>query len=119
MVVEFLVVEVDDDEVVADDPPSGVDDEPEPEDPDSDDADFDDDDDESDDEPDSAAGVVVLDFPRLSFLKKPDPLKVTPTGWKTFFTAIVSPVSGWVYSVSESSVNACWTSMVSPVSTNL
>ena len=119
MVVEFLVVEVDDDEVVADDPPSGVDDEPEPEDPDSDDEDFDDDDDESDDEPDSAAGVVVLDFPRLSFLKKPDPLKVTPTGWKTFFTAIVSPVSGWVYSVSESSVNACWTSMVSPVSTNL
>lgn len=120
MVVEFLVVEVDDDEVVADDPPSDFDDEPEPEDPDSDDEDFDDDDDdESDDEPDSAAGVVVLDFPRLSFLKKPDPLKVTPTGWKTFFTAIVSPVSGWVYSVSESSVNACWTSMVSPVSTNL
>ena len=110
---------MDDDEVVADDPPSDFDDEPEPEDPDSDDEDFDDDDDESDDEPDSAAGVVVLDFPRLSFLKKPDPLKVTPTGWKTFFTAIVSPVSGWVYSVSESSVNACWTSMVSPVSTNL
>lgn len=75
--------------------------------------------DESEEELESPAGVVVLDFPRLSFLKKPDPLNVTPTGWKTFFTAMVSPVSGWVYSVSVSSVNAWWTSIVSPVSTNL
>jgi hypothetical protein len=46
-------------------------------------------------------------------------LKVTPTGWKTFFTAIVAPEAGWTASVSASSVKACWTSMVSPVSTNL
>lgn len=71
--------------------------------------------DESEVEP---GGVLAFD-PRLSVLKKPDPLKVTPTGWKTFFTASTSPESGWAYSVSESSVNACWTSMVSPVSTNL
>ena len=57
--------------------------------------------------------------PRLSVLKNPDPLKVTPTGWKTFFTGRTSPESGWAYSLSVSSVNACWTSMVSPVSTNL
>ena len=56
---------------------------------------------------------------RLSVLKKPDPLKVTPTGWKTFFTAIFLPVSGWGYLVRVSSVKACWTSMVSPVATNL
>lgn len=62
----------------------------------------------------------VVDFePRLSVLKKPEPLKVTPTGWKTFLTGSRSPESGWVYSVSVSSVNACWTSMVSPDSTNL
>jgi len=46
-------------------------------------------------------------------------LKVTPTGVKTFFTGIGSPVVGWAASVSAWSVNACWTSMVSPVSTNL
>jgi hypothetical protein len=46
-------------------------------------------------------------------------LKVTPTGWKTFFTAITAPVVGWTASVRASSVNACCTSMVSPVSTNL
>ncbi|MFK7918642.1 MAG: hypothetical protein AB8G14_11225 [Ilumatobacter sp.] len=63
-------------------------------------------------------GVLALE-PRLSVLKKPDPLNVTPTGWNTFFTASTSPESGWAYSVSESSENACWTSMVSPVSTNL
>jgi len=46
-------------------------------------------------------------------------LNVTPTGVKTFLTCITLPVSGWVASVSASSVNACCTSMVSPVSTNL
>lgn len=70
---------------------------------------------DSDDEPD---GVVALES-RLSVLKKPDPLNVTPTGWKTFLTGRTSPDSGWVYSVRVSSVNACWTSMVSPDSTNL
>lgn len=69
-------------------------------------------------ESDEPGGVVAFE-PRLSVLKKPDPLKVTPTGWKTFFTESTSPDSGWVYSVRVSSVNACWTSMVSPVSTNL
>jgi len=44
-------------------------------------------------------------------------LNVTPTGVKTFLTAITSPVAGWVAAVRASSVNACWTSMVSPVST--
>ena len=57
--------------------------------------------------------------PRLSVLKNPLPLKVTPTGWKTFLTAMTSPESGWVSWVSESSVKDCWTSIVSPVSTNL
>ena len=65
------------------------------------------------------AGVVVEVLPRLSFLKKPLPLNVTPTGWKTFLTAITSPVSGCAYSVNESSWKGCWTSMVSPVSVNL
>jgi hypothetical protein len=46
-------------------------------------------------------------------------LKVTPTGRKTFFTGIVSPVLGWTASVSASSLKDCWTSMVSPVSMNL
>ena len=64
-------------------------------------------------------GVVDVFVPRLSFLKKPDPLKVTPTGWNTFLTDIISPESGCAYSVRVSSVNACWTSIVSPVSTNL
>jgi hypothetical protein len=57
--------------------------------------------DESDDE--EPAGVVVEVLPRLSFLKKPLPLNVTPTGWNTFLTASVSPDSGWGYSVSVSS----------------
>lgn len=70
---------------------------------------------ESEDEP----GGVLAWEPRLSVLKKPEPLKVTPTGWNTFLTGRRSPVCGCVYSVSESSVNACWTSMVSPDSTNL
>ncbi len=56
---------------------------------------------------------------RLSVLKKPDPLKVTPTGVKTFLTGRTSPDSGWATSVRVASVNACWTSIVSPVSTNL
>ena len=71
------------------------------------------------DESELVPGGVVAEEPRLSVLKKPDPLKVTPTGWKTFLTGRMSPDSGWAYSLSESSVNACWTSMVSPVSTNL
>ncbi len=65
------------------------------------------------------AGVVVEVLPRLSFLKKPLPLKVTPTGWNTFFTDKTSPESGCWNSVSVSSWKDCWTSMVSPVSTNL
>jgi hypothetical protein len=44
-------------------------------------------------------------------------LNVTPTGVKTFLTAMTWPVLGCVASVSASSVKACWTSMVSPVST--
>ena len=59
------------------------------------------------------------DLPRLSVLKKPDPLNVTPTGVKTFFTGRTSPLSGWAISVRLSSWKPCWTSMVSPVSTNL
>ncbi len=62
----------------------------------------------------------ALDFlPRLSVLKNPLPLKVTPTGVNTFLTAMTSPVSGWAASVRVGSVNACWISIVSPVSTNL
>ena len=45
------------------------------------------------DESDEPGGVVAFD-PRLSVLKKPDPLKVTPTGWKTFLTESTSPDSG-------------------------
>jgi hypothetical protein len=64
--------------------------------------------------------VVVADFlPRLSVLKNPEPLNVTPTGVKTFFTGRTSPLSGWAISVRFSSWKPCWTSMVSPVSTNL
>jgi len=44
-------------------------------------------------------------------------LNVTPTGVNTFFTAMTSPVAGCVASVSAASEKACWTSMVSPVST--
>ncbi len=66
------------------------------------------------------APVSLADFlPRLSVLKNPLPLKVTPTGVNTFLTARTSPESGWVNSVRVASVKACWTSMVSPVSTNL
>ena len=69
-------------------------------------------------DPDGA--VVAADFlPRLSVLKKPEPLNVTPTGVKTFFTGRTSPLSGWAISVRFSSWKPCWTSMVSPVSTNL
>ena len=75
------------------------------------------------DEPESLvleAAVDVADFlPRLSVLKNPDPLNVTPTGVKTFFTGRTSPLSGWAISVRFSSWKPCWTSMVSPVSTNL
>jgi hypothetical protein len=75
---------------------------------------------EVDDESDVEPGAVEEEvLPRLSFLKKPVPLKVTPTGWNTFLTASTLPESGCAYSVSESSVNDCCTSIVSPVSTNL
>jgi hypothetical protein len=47
------------------------------------------------------------------------PLNVTPTGWNTFFTGIVAPVTGCVVSVSVGSSNDCWISIVSPESTNL
>lgn len=46
--------------------------------------------DESDDEP----GGVVACEPRLSVLKNPEPLNVTPTGWKTFLTGRTLPDSG-------------------------
>lgn len=52
-------------------------------------------------------GFVDDVLPRLSFLKNPLPLKVTPTGWNTFFTAITSPESGCAYSLSVSSWNDC------------
>lgn len=71
------------------------------------------------DEPDDVSDVAGDDELRLSFLKNPEPLNVTPTGWNTFLTGMTSPVSGWVASVSVSSVNDCWISIVSPVSTNL
>ena len=61
----------------------------------------------------------AVDFCLLSVLKNPEPLKLTPTGWKTFFTAMTSPDSGCASSESVSSLNDCWTSIVSPVSTNL
>ena len=70
---------------------------------------------ESDEDP----GGVVACEPRLSVLKNPEPLNVTPTGWNTFLTGSTFPVLGWAISVSESSVNACCTSMVSPDLTNL
>ena len=60
-----------------------------------------------------------FDDDRLSVLKKPEPLNVTPTGVKTFLTGRTSPVSGWAISVRVSSVKPCWTSIVSPESTNL
>jgi hypothetical protein len=67
-----------------------------------------------------APEVDAEDFlPRLSVLKKPEPLKVTPTGVKTFLTGRSSPLSGWAITVRFSSWKPCWTSMVSPVSTNL
>jgi hypothetical protein len=67
-----------------------------------------------------ADAAVEADFlPRLSVLKKPEPLKVTPTGVKTFLTGSTSPLSGWAISVRLSSWKPCWTSMVSPESTNL
>lgn len=68
---------------------------------------------------DSDDAESLVAEPRLSFLKKPLPLKVTPTGWKTFLTAIFRPVSGCLKEVKVSSVKACWTSIVSPVFTNL
>ncbi len=71
------------------------------------------------DEPESFALDVADFLPRLSVLKKPEPLNVTPTGVKTFFTGRTSPLSGWAISVRLSSWKPCWTSMVSPVSTNL
>ena len=78
---------------------------------------------DDEDEPESFVLDVAVDvadvLPRLSVLKNPDPLNVTPTGVKTFFTGRTSPVSGWAISVRFSSWKPCWTSMVSPVSTNL
>jgi hypothetical protein len=46
-------------------------------------------------------------------------LNVTPTGRKTFLTGRAWPEPGWTYSVSVSSVNDCWISIVSSVSMNL
>ncbi len=76
-------------------------------------------DEESDESVELESEESPLAGPRLSFLKNPVPRNVTPTGWKTFLTAIWRPVSGCLYFVSVSSVNACWTSIVSPVFVNL
>jgi len=76
-------------------------------------------DDDPDEEPEESDDPLDFEPDRLSFLKNPLPLKVTPTGWNTFLTARASPDSGCSYSVSVSSVKACCTSMVSPVSMNL
>jgi len=76
-------------------------------------------DDELSDLLDSLDEPLLDDFSRLSVLKNPEPLKLTPTGWKTFFTGIIKPDSGCANSDSVSSLNDCWTSTVSPVSTNL
>ena len=110
------------------DPPDPLDEEPpdSPDDDSPDDESADDDplddesaDDESADD-DPVVEVDVEDFlPRLSVLKKPEPLNVTPTGVKTFLTGRTSPVPGCAISVRLSSWKPCWTSMVSPVSTNL
>ena len=70
-------------------------------------------------DPEESLPVLADDLPRLSVLKKPDPLNVTPTGVNTFLTGSTSPESGCAISVSASSWNACWTSIVSPESTNL
>jgi hypothetical protein len=99
-----------------------VDPEPEASDVVDDEPPSDDDEPPSDDEDESVVldGVVdALFLPRLSVLKKPEPLNVTPTGVNTFFTGRTSPLSGWAISVRLSSWKPCWTSMVSPVSTNL
>ena len=113
--------------------PEPLDDPELPADPDDDEPDDDEDEpddeesepelDSDDEEPESfvlavglAAGVFL---PRLSVLKNPDPLNVTPTGVKTFFTGRTLPLAGWAISVRFSSWKPCWTSMVSPVSTNL
>jgi hypothetical protein len=63
---------------------------------------------ESSDLPESPDDLpAAADFCRLSVLKNPEPLKLTPTGWNTFFTAITSPDSGCANSDSVSSVNDC------------
>lgn len=74
---------------------------------------------DADVDPDVSVLLEADDVPRLSVLKKPDPLNVTPTGRKTFLTGSTSPESGWAISVRASSWNPCWTSIVSPDSTNL
>lgn len=51
-------------------------------------------DEEADFDPDDESVPVDEDLPRLSVLKKPDPLNVTPTGVKTFLTGSTSPESG-------------------------
>ena len=104
-------VELDDFEPLSDDELDELDDEPpSPDEPDPD---------EEPEEPEEPDEPLDVEPDRLSVLKNPLPLKVTPTGWNTFFTASVSPDSGCSYSVSVSSVKACCTSMVSPVSMNL
>jgi hypothetical protein len=71
------------------------------------------------DESDDADPVVPLFDPRWSVLKNPEPLNVTPTGVNTLRTGNTSPESGWASSVRLSSWKPYWTSIVSPVSTNL
>ena len=74
---------------------------------------------DEDDDPESDEPPAMLPDLPLSVLYKPPPLKVMPTGRKTFLTGRMVPSTGWMASVSESSEKACCTSMVSPVSTNL
>jgi hypothetical protein len=69
--------------------------------------------------PDVLPGAVDADDPRLSVLKNPVPLKVMPTGWKTFLTGSSSPDSGCSSSRRLSSWKDCRTSTVSPVPMNL
>jgi hypothetical protein len=115
-VAQGVVLEVFDEPVVVAGFESDVDSDFEP-DVDSDEPDFDSDGPEE--SLDDGAGDVADFLPRLSVLKKPDPLNVTPTGVKTFLTGSISPESGWAISVRLSSWKPCWTSIVSPVSTNL
>ena len=53
----------------------------------------------------AGAGVALEDV--SDFDELDEPLKVTPTGRKTFFTGCTLPSTGWTASVNGSSVNDC------------